>query len=180
MENDSLTKVWICRAWPFRGGGACGFSYDEFGFQGVLVAEFGAGAVDALQEDFGSGPAHFAQGLANVVKRDSGRRRFDVVESDDGDIFGTWHPDSCKARIEPMAEISLKRTGGEFPVSKRAIPWWPCIRVGGKANRLRVRDQASVDGEANAARDALDVGPALFGIGTEFLSLDERDLAVPR
>jgi len=31
----------------------------------VLVAEFGAGAVDALQEDFGSGPAHFAQGLAN-------------------------------------------------------------------------------------------------------------------
>jgi len=41
-----------------------------------------------------------------------------------------------------------------------------------------LRDQASVDGEANAARDALDVGPALFGIGTEFLSLDERDLAV--
>jgi len=159
-------------------GRACGFSYDEFGFQGVLVAEFGAGAVDALQEDFGSGPAHFAQGLANGGQGgilEGGA--LNVVESTTETSSGTWHPDSCKARSSPCGNI-VEGEQAVNSVSKRAIPWWPCIELGGRRIAFELRDQASVDGEANAARDALDVGPALFGIGTEFLSLDERDLAV--
>ena len=43
----------------------CGFPYHQLRFHGVLVVKFGTWAVNALQQDFSSGPSHFAQRLAH-------------------------------------------------------------------------------------------------------------------
>jgi len=68
MENDSLTKVWIWQGLAVSRGGACGFSYDEFGFQGVLVAEFGAGRLMRFKRISAAARPISRKGWRTVVK----------------------------------------------------------------------------------------------------------------
>ena len=65
MENGRLDQGFGLTGISPSGRRTGGFPYDQFRFQGVLVAKFETRAVNTLQKDFGSDPPHFPQRLAH-------------------------------------------------------------------------------------------------------------------
>ncbi len=153
---------------------------DQFGLDhGLTSVRIRLRTADAAQQSLGGDPSHFAQRLAH-----SGQRgilvggALNIVEADDGNIVGHAQPASRRARIAPIAEISLKANRavkGLCDASNFRVASYPSSGDGESPSSCEIRAGRS---QTQMAGRFLDVGPADFGIGTEFLSFDEGDLAV--
>ena len=89
VKFATTSMLALDRASPAIGSGAGCFPDDQLGFHDVLVVKIGSGAVDALQQNLSGGPAHFAERLAHGREaRVLVGGALNVVEPDDGDVFG--------------------------------------------------------------------------------------------
>jgi len=97
-----------------------------------------------FQEDFGSGPAHFAQGLANGGQGgilEGGA--LNVVESDDGDIFGNVASGLVQGADRAHGgNIVEGEQGGEFLSRSEQYLGGHVSELGGRRIAFELRDQA--------------------------------------
>jgi len=151
----NLPTVW-CRT--------CGFSNYQLGFDGVLVAKFGAWAVDSLQEISAAARPIRARAGARWLSGILEGGALDVVKSDYGNIFGNVQARLAQGANRAMAEISLKE--------KRAVKSCPRSQqhFGGHVSELRrrrialqLRYDAGLIVKPKMLSNALDVGPSHLG-----------------
>ncbi len=175
QRDLAASATWL---WGWRG--CSGFADDELGCEPDGFNEGLIGGLDALDEELGTGDAHFVQGLAHGGEAGVGvLGDEDVVEADDGDVAGAG-----EAGVFDGADgadgggVVEAEDGGEVAGSGEEIADGRVAELGGPGVFFEIDAELGVDGDSDLLGDGVDGLPAGLGVEGEGLAFHKGDAPV--